>query len=74
MHEGTEINFSRSNESVTFQVIEGKIKFITREESVDLNKGQLLTLHGKRKYSLSCMEDTAFLLTISNGILWPAEN
>jgi quercetin dioxygenase-like cupin family protein len=74
MHEGTEINFSRSNESVTFQVIEGKIKFSSREESADLNKGQLLTLHGKRKYSLTCMEDTVFLLTISNGILRPAEN
>jgi quercetin dioxygenase-like cupin family protein len=74
LHEGTEINFSKSNDSVTFQVVEGKMEFHTRKESVNLNKGQLLTLHEKIKYSLTSMEDTVFLLTISNGILQPAEN
>ena len=74
LHEGTEINFSQSNDSVTFQVVEGKMEFHTRNESVNLNKGQSLTLHEKIKYSMTSMEDTVFLLTISNGILQPAEN
>jgi len=74
LHEGTEINFSQSNDSATFQVVEGKMEFHTRKESVNLDKGQLLTLHEKIKYSLTSMEDTVFLLTISNGILQSAEN
>jgi quercetin dioxygenase-like cupin family protein len=74
LHEGTEINFPQSNDSATFQVVEGKMEFHTRKESVNLNKGQSLTLHEKIKYSLTSMEDTVFLLTISNGILQPAEN
>lgn len=74
LHVGTEINFSQSNDSATFQVVEGKMEFRTRKESVNLNKGQLLTLHEKIKYSLTSIEDTVFLLTISNGILQPAEN
>ena len=74
LHEGTEINFFQSNDSATFQVVEGKMEFRTRKESVNLNKGQLLTLHEKIKYSLTSTEDTVFLLTISNGILQPAEN
>lgn len=71
MHKGTEINFSRTNDSVTVQVIEGKIKFDCREESVDLKKGQLLTIPESRKYSLTSIEDSVFLLTISNGLLQP---
>jgi quercetin dioxygenase-like cupin family protein len=74
LHEGTEINFPQSIDSATFQVVEGKMEFHTRKESVNLNKGQLLTLHEKIKYSLTSMEDTVFLLTISNNILQPAEN
>ena len=74
LHEGTEINFPQSNDSATFQVVEGKMEFHTRKESVNLNKGQFLTLHEKIKYSLTSMEDTVFLLTISNGILQPTEN
>ncbi|MGD0342596.1 MAG: hypothetical protein ABSA76_12905 [Bacteroidales bacterium] len=74
LHEGTEINFSQSNDSVTFQVVEGKMKLNARKESVTLNKGQLMTLHEKMKYSVTSMEDTVFLLTISSGILQPTEN
>ncbi|MCK9399771.1 MAG: hypothetical protein M0Q51_07205 [Bacteroidales bacterium] len=67
LHEGTEIKSFQSNESVTFQIIEGKLKFHTRKESVTLNKGQLLTLYENIKYSLTTREETVLLLTIANG-------
>ena len=74
LHEGTEINSFQSNDSITFQIIEGELKFHARKESVTINKGKLLTLHENIKYSLTTMEETVFLLTIANGTLQPAEN
>ena len=74
LHEGTAINSFQSNDSVTFQIIEGKLKFHTHKESVTLEKDQLLTLHEHIKYSLTTLEETVFLLTIANGILQPAES
>jgi quercetin dioxygenase-like cupin family protein len=69
LHEGTEIQSFQSNDSVTFQIIEGKLMFHTQKESVTLDKGQLLTLHDKIKYSLESEEDTVFLLTIASNNL-----
>jgi quercetin dioxygenase-like cupin family protein len=67
LHEGTEINSFQSNDSITFQIIEGKFKFHTRKESATLEKGQLLTLREHIKYKLTTTEDTVFLLTIANA-------
>jgi quercetin dioxygenase-like cupin family protein len=69
LHEGTEITSFQSNDSITFQIIEGKLKFHTRKESLTLDKGQLLTLHENIKYSLTSREETVFLLTIANSNL-----
>lgn len=74
IHKGTEINFSRTDESITFQVVDGEINFCNRKESVDIKKGQLLTIHEKGRYSLTSIEDTVFIITISSGLLKPAEN
>jgi quercetin dioxygenase-like cupin family protein len=74
LHEGTEINSFQSDDSITFQIIEGKIKFHSRNESLTLGKGQLLTLHEKVKYSLTTREEAILLLTIAKNILQPVEN
>ena len=66
LHEGTKISSFQSNDLITFQIIEGKLMFRTGKESVTLNKGQLLTLNEKIKYSMTTKEETVFLLTISN--------
>jgi quercetin dioxygenase-like cupin family protein len=68
IHEGTEIKSVQADDSVTFQIIEGKLKFHIRKDTVTLNEGQLMTLDEKIKYSLSTQEETVFLLTISNNI------
>jgi len=67
LHEGTEIKSFQSNDSITFQVIEGKIQFHSRKGSVTLDKGELLTLHENIKYSLTTKEKTVLLLTIASG-------
>lgn len=64
----------QSNDSVTIQIVEGKLKFNTRKESVILEKGQLLTLHENMKYSLTTKTETVFLLTIASGSLQTREN
>lgn len=74
MHDGTEIQSFQSNDSITFQIIEGQLMFHTREESVTLDEGQLLTLHEKIKYSLTTKEETVLLLTIASGALEFSEN
>jgi len=74
MHDGTEIQSFQSNDSITFQIIEGQLMFHTREESVTLDEGQLLTLHENIKYSLTTKEETVLLLTIASGALEFSEN
>lgn len=66
MHEGTEILSFQSSDSVTFQIIEGRLKFHHRRDTFTLNKGQLMTLDENVKYSLTTGEETVFLLTILN--------
>lgn len=74
MHDGTEIQSFQSNDSITFQIIEGQLMFHTRKESVTLVKGQLLTFHENIKYSLNAREETVLLLTITSGVLHFSEN
>jgi quercetin dioxygenase-like cupin family protein len=74
MHDGTEIQSFQSNDSITFQIIEGQLIFHTKEESVTLDEGQLLTLHENIKYRLTTKEETVLLLTIASGALEFSEN
>ena len=61
---GTEIKSFQSNEQMILQVILGNLRFITREESVNLSRGEFLTIQEKKPYSLTTDEETVFLLTL----------
>lgn len=74
LHDKTEIKSFQSNDSITFQIIEGKLKFHARDESLNLEKGQILTLHENIKYSLTTLEETVLLLIIGNGALELSKN
>jgi hypothetical protein len=67
LHEGTEINSFQKNDSTSFQIIEGKLKFYNSRKSVTLEKGQLFTLCENIKYKLKTKEDTVLLLTTANN-------
>jgi len=74
IHKGTEISSFQSNDSITFQIIEGKLMFHSRKESLALDKGHLMTLHENVGYSLSTEEETVFLSTIASGMLETTDN
>ncbi len=67
LRERTKIKSFQSDESITFQIIEGKLKLQTQKESVKLVKGQLVALHENIKYSLTTEEETVLLLTIASS-------
>lgn len=67
LHEGTEVISYQANDSITFQVIDGSLVVHYNDESVVLNKGELLTLEEKLKYSFDTIEETAFLMTLVSG-------
>jgi hypothetical protein len=74
IHDGTEIESFQSDDSISFQVIEGKLRFHSRKDSVTLVKDQVMTLKEHIKYRLTTREETIFLLTITNGITKTAKN
>ena len=67
IHDGTEIESFQSNDSVSFQIIKGQLKFHILKDSITIQKDQLITLREHIKYRLTTQEDTVFLLTVSNS-------
>ncbi len=65
LHEGTEIVSYQSNDSITFQIIEGKMEFNTSKTSTAIGMGQVLTLNDKVKYRLTTCEETVMLMSIA---------
>lgn len=75
LHDDTVIKSFQSGDSITFQVIEGKVKYHSREETVILENGQLMTLRNNIRFSLTTHEEeSAFLLTIDTGSSVTNEN
>lgn len=64
MLDNAEVIFSQPANSVTFQVMEGKIEFHTNKKTIVLNNGNLLTLNDNIKFSLTSLEKSVFLLTL----------
>ncbi len=64
---GTEINSFQENEQMILQVIWGKLRFHTHEESLDLSREEFITVHEKIYYNLTTSERTVFLLTLVSG-------
>jgi quercetin dioxygenase-like cupin family protein len=65
---GIEIRSVQLNDAITYQILEGKLRFQIRNESVVLGKGELLKLNEKTKYQFDSLEESAFLLTSENSI------
>jgi hypothetical protein len=74
LDKGTEIRSYQSNDSITFQIIRGKLKYHKRWESVILGIGQMLTVDKKVNYRLTTREETVFLSTIEKNTLKIADN
>jgi len=67
LHKGTEIRSYQSDYSLTFQVIEGKLKLNYGNKTFSLGKGEILIMNDKVKYKIDSVEDSAFLMILASG-------
>ena len=67
LHEGAELKTHTANGIISVQVLEGHIKFATEPKTVELQKGQMLTLHKQVPHSVMALKETFFLLTMAMG-------
>jgi len=63
LHQGAELKKHLAQGIITVQVLEGRIKFVTEDKTVERIKGEMLTLHEKIPHSVLAMEESVFLLT-----------
>ena len=68
LHEGAEMARHTAKGIISLQVLEGEIQFITDTQSVELNKGQMLTLHERIPHSVRAIKETIFLLTLTTAL------
>jgi quercetin dioxygenase-like cupin family protein len=65
LHKGAEMIKHKAEGIISIQVLEGQIKFSTDLQSVELDKGQMLTLHERIPHSVLAIKETFFLLTLA---------
>lgn len=68
LHTNAEMKKHTANGIINLQIIEGHIQFNTDEQSVELNKGQLLTLHKGIPHSVLAKNETIILLTLTTAL------
>jgi len=64
---GKRMENHRTDESISIQVLSGKLRLHLPGQTVELRHGHLLTLERALPHDVEAMEDSAFLLTLS----WP---
>jgi quercetin dioxygenase-like cupin family protein len=65
LHKGAEMIKHTTEGLVSVQILKGKLKFTTNDQSVKLRKGHILTLHSGVPHSIQANKTTIFLLTIT---------
>ena len=68
LHAGAEMKTHTVDGIISVQVIDGRMKFNADNQSVELNKGQMLTLHKGIQHSVLAVEETLFLLTLTTTL------
>ena len=68
LHEGAEMARHTAGGIISLQVLEGELQFNTDTQSVELNKGQMLTLHERIPHSVRAIKETTFLLTLTTAL------
>lgn len=66
LHRNTEVVSLQNSDLITFRVIEGRLKLESKNRTVFIKKGRVLTLSDREEYTLSNREETAYLLTMVN--------
>jgi quercetin dioxygenase-like cupin family protein len=73
MHAGTAIATHRADSPLSFQVVEGVVRFSAESQSWTLAAGHLLTLHAGIAPAVEAVVEAAFRLTLATPSLHPAE-
>jgi quercetin dioxygenase-like cupin family protein len=68
LHRGAEMKSHTADGIISVQVIDGKIKFNTENQPIELDKGQMVTLHKGIQHSILAVEETVFLLTLTSSL------
>ncbi len=71
LHKDAEMKEHTADGIISVQVLEGQMQFTTKEQTVELSKGQMLALHKGIPHSVLAKEETIFLLTLTTTL---AEN
>ncbi len=64
MHQNAELKKHNAYGDIHVQVLEGKINFCTEQQTVSLQKGQMIALKADIPHSVQALEDSFFLLTV----------
>lgn len=67
LHEHAEMKPHTAAGIISVQVLEGKIRFTTGQQSDMFEKGQMLTLHEGISHSVFAEQESIFLLTIATA-------
>ena len=65
LHEKAELKPHKANGVINVQVLEGKINFVTEQQTSLIEKGQMIALHENITHSVVALSETFFLLTLS---------
>jgi quercetin dioxygenase-like cupin family protein len=74
MHVGTVLPSHRADGPISFQVIDGELRFRTDSQSLTLKTGELVTLQAGIHHAIEAVNESAFLLTLSMDTPHPAEH
>ncbi|WP_019947833.1 cupin domain-containing protein [Hymenobacter aerophilus] len=65
LHEGAELKTHTAPGPISVQVLEGHIGFGAQEQMLELQAGQLVTLHAGLPHSVTARQESVFLLTLA---------
>jgi len=65
LHENAELKAHKANGVISVQVLEGKINFITEQQSSLIEKGEMIALQENIIHSVMALTDSFFLLTLA---------
>ena len=66
LHEDAEVlpgNFEGTG-TFTLQVLDGKVHFVTGDEKLDINRGQMVALHGHIPFKATALAESMCLITM----------
>jgi quercetin dioxygenase-like cupin family protein len=66
MHSDAEMRPQTVDGIINFHVLEGALQITTQDEKQDIEAGQMLSLHANIQHMVKALEETTFILTMTN--------